>query len=1252
MRLLKYIIILVMLFKMSFNTVQAQIDSIFWFAAPWVTPDHDGNVQMAFRISTFGAPATVRIQLPAMTYDTTFVVPANSLADVPISHLVNDIESKPADMLLTGGIKITSDELITVVYDFISDLITISPGTPNNPETYSLKGQNGMGEEFVVPFQTLWNNRVLSTDRNGDGFVTQPKQYFSVIATEDNTIIYIKPNCDVIGHPADITYSVVLPLAGNVYTCENAVMTTSNAGSSLSGSIVSSDKPVSVTINDDSVITGGGGCFDLQGDQIVPTDVIGNEYIVNIGFLFAGSDESIFIIPAENFTTITVTDAGGTTTQLLNQGETWQYSITDPLTHVISDKPVYLVHMSGYGCETGLAILPPLNCAGSAEVSFSRNNNQQFLLNLLCEAGDEFGFTLTGPGTGTINPAVFNPVPGTGGAWVGAQIDFTALEIPSGTQNTITNSMGFFSMGVINGGPSTGCLYHYMSSFHRKTITDAGNDVTLCNGEPVVNLNGSVIGGSTTGEWTVLDGTGVLNNPTNFNTTYEPTTGDYGQGYLTFVLSSSGNCEPVRDTMVVTFIQSPIVDAGIDDSYCKNNIGAVPIVGDVLFAAGAAWTGGNGGAFGNPGSLTTTYTPSPIDIAEDSVILYLTSAGSFFACPDHMDSVVIYFTEAPTVIAGIDLVLCSNEGIVDLSGIVTGPSGTGEWSFSGTGAFSTSASDLNTDYLISIGDIAFGSVVLTLESTNNGNCLLEQDNILVTFLDEPVVQITSSDSVCSNINLLSLDGTLTLGYNPTWTTNGFGSIVTPGVLNTQYNISPVDTAAGFIDVFLSSDPGICPVEYDSMRIFFIDPPQAYAGIDQDFCSNEVVQLNGVINGINTNGSWSTMGTGTFNPSNNLVVTSYIPSAIDIANGSVNLILTSTSVFGCPPDVDMITITFKPSPIADFSSTIACEGDNTVFTDLSTTTSGTISGWDWDFGDAGTSIAQNPTHTYSGSGTFIGTLTVTGSNGCTETYSNSVVINPAPIASFNSTVACVDEVVLFNDASFISSGSVTDWLYDFGTSTSTDQNSSFIFTSSGSQNVTLTATSDLGCEDDTTVVINIFPSPIADFSFTPNPAMVLENVFFTDESVGNQLSGWSWLFGNGQGNNIQNPIYQYPEGGDYSVLLVVTDINGCQDSISKIISIALPPVLPTGFSPNGDGENDVFWIRGGPFEAVTFNIYNKWGELIFTADKSMYETTWEDLGWNGMYHELLSPIGVYTWTFVVEMANGLIIKESGDVTLIR
>lgn len=1244
MKHLKHILLVLVLSTLGINSAKAQVDTLFWFAAPWVTPDHDGNVQMAFRISTFNNPANIRIQMPADTYDTTIVVPANSLESVPLSHIVNSLESKPADAILNSGIRITSDEFITVVYDFISDMITISPGTPNNPETYSLKGQNGMGTEFVTPFQTIWNNRDLNNDRNGDGVVTDPRQFFSVVATEDNTTVWIKPNCDVVGHPADITYSVVLPQAGNVYTCENVTMITSAPGASLSGSIVFSDKPVSVTINDDSVNpSGGGGCFDLMGDQIVPTDVIGTEYIVNEGFLNAGSDESIFIIPAENFTSVTVND-GGTTTQLMNQGETWQYSITQPLTSVIADKPVYVVHMSGYGCELGMAILPPLNCAGSDEVSLSRNNAQQFLLNILCEAGDETAFNIT-PGPGTIPAGSFSPVPGMPG-WVGAQIDYPTTDIVPGNQYTITNSAGFFSLGVINGGATTGCLYHYLSSFNRKVITRAGTDTTLCNGEPSVSLNGSVSGGTSTGIWTVLNGTGALNTPTNLSTTYVPSPGDYTQGTLTFVLTSTGNCDPVSDTMRVDFIQSPVVDAGTDDSYCKNNVGAVPISGAVSFASGASWTGGVGGAFGNPGSLSTTYTPSPTDLANDSVVLYLTSAGSFFACPDDEDTVIIHFTEPPVVNAGADQVVCSSASAVNLNGSVTGASTTGIWSTTGSGPFSPSELNVVTDYLITAADTTLPSITLTLTSTNNGNCLAEQSSITISFIDEPDVQILSLDTVCANLNLLDLDGFISPGFTPTWSTSGFGSIVSPGSINTQYNISAVDTAAGFIDIFLNSNPGICPSIQDSLRVFFISPPTANAGPDQNFCSNEVVQLNGSIGGTMTTGSWSTMGTGTFDPSNNLLITNYHPSALDITNGSVNLILTTGTAFGCAPDNDIVTINFLDAPNGDFSFTTECEGDNTAFTDQSTTASGTLNSWNWDFGDAGTSITANPLHTYPGSGNYNATLIVGNTHGCTDTVTYAVTVNPVPIADFTPTVACENTPITFNDQSFISSGSVVSWLYDFGGGvTSSNQNPTHVFTTSGTYPVSMTATSDLGCVDDTTMSFVIHPAPTANFSFTPNPVLVLDNVFFTDLSTGNSLTSWVWDFGDGEGNNIQNPTHSYADGGEYEVLMVVSDSIGCTDSISKIVLVALPPVLPTGFSPNGDNENDVFIIRGGPFNSVDFKVYNNWGEVVFF-------TTDATVGWDGTFNGEPAPLGVYTWTFIVALANDKIIRQSGDVTLIR
>ncbi|HLP12780.1 MAG TPA: PKD domain-containing protein [Flavobacteriales bacterium] len=1239
---LKYLVILIAGFTLSTSEIKAQIDTVFWFGAPWVTPDHWWRDPIAFEVSTFNYPSTtVRIQQPSSTYDTTFTIGPNTLFTKYMHHMMDSLENKPADAVLHHGFKISANHPITVVYDVITRATNFY-----NPETYSLKGQNGMGTEFVLPFQTLWDNQTLGGDLNGDGTVTQPFQQAIVTATEDNTTIYITPRCPVVGgHPANVTYAVFLPFKGMTYNIQNLTQNTNVVGNNLAGSIVVSDKPVSVTVSDDSVNpAGGGGCHDLMGDQIVPTDVIGNEYIINRGFLNAGSNESFFVLATENFTTVTI-DNGTTTTTILNQGDTYPFSITTALTYVNSDKPVYLLHMSGYGCELGEAILPPLNCAGSDTVAFARPNNQSFLLNLLCKSGAEGSFLLNGSAA-PITAGAFTPVPGTGGAWMGAQISFTTAIVPVGSANLITNSTDLFSMGVINGGASTGCLYHYLSSFIRRVYTNAGNDTILCNGNPSIALNGSVTGGSTTGIWTVLDGTGTVNTPTNLTTTYAPTTSDYAQGYLTFVLSSTGNCNPVTDTMKVTFIQSPIVSAGGDNTYCTNNVGDIPVNGTLSFAAGASWSGGSGGAFASSGSLSTLYTPSPADLAQDSLVLYLTSAGSFFSCPNDQDTVVIYFTDPPVVVAGPDQVICSNTAVVDLNGSVTGASTTGQWTTTGAGSFSPSDLLLNADYNVSSTDTAVGSIYITLTSTGNGNCNAVQDSLQVTILNKPVITITSSDTVCANLSNFPLTATVTTGFTTTWTETGFGNVVAPGSLNTSYNVSPIDTANGFVDVYISTNGGICPTETDSMRVYFITPPQAFAGADQAFCENEVIQLNGTVTGGGSvSGSWTSTGTGLFSPGSAFLVTTYTPSPLDISSGGLELILTTSSAFGCNPDDDTLFVTFKTPPVASFSNTTACAGDNTSFTDLSTP-SASVNSWNWDFGDFTSSIASDPIHSYTSSGTFSVTLVAGSSNGCYDTTVQSVTVHPLPIADFTYGALCEGTPVQFLDNSFISSGSITGWTYTFGDGSPTVnlEDPTHVYNGTGTFSVTLQVTSALGCIDTVVHNVNVLPRPVASFDASPNPVVVLEDVNFTDQSTGG-VTGWYWNFGDSLGTNVQNPSHNYPNGGSYWVTLVVTDANGCEDTARLEILVALMPVLPTAFTPNGDGENDVFIIRGGPFNATDFNVYNNWGQLIFHTNDAL-------VGWDGTFNGVDQPMGVFTWTFEVTIANGKVIRQTGDVTLLR
>src|SRR5690606_13836081 len=102
--------------------------------------------------------------------------------------------------------------------------------------------------------------------------------------------------------------------------------------------IIVADKPIAVTISDDSVTNSGGGCRDLMGDQIVPVEVVGTEYIVNKGSMYVASNEGIYVVATENFTEVTITTINGTSTHLLNQGDTWNYVITEELNHVQADK--------------------------------------------------------------------------------------------------------------------------------------------------------------------------------------------------------------------------------------------------------------------------------------------------------------------------------------------------------------------------------------------------------------------------------------------------------------------------------------------------------------------------------------------------------------------------------------------------------------------------------------------------------------------------------------------------------------------------------------------------------------------------------------------------------------------------------------------------------------------------------------------------------------------------------------------------
>ena len=109
-----------------------------------------------------------------------------------------------------------------------------------------------------------------------------------------------------------------------------------------------------------------------------------------------------------------------------------------------------------------------------------------------------------------------------------------------------------------------------MSSFLRKVYTNAGIDQNLCSPTNTISLTGSVTGGSTTGIWTTINGTGTFGNVNSLNTTYTLSANDLNQAQIKFILTSTGNCTPIKDTIALNIFKSPIVDAGNNLTLCKN----------------------------------------------------------------------------------------------------------------------------------------------------------------------------------------------------------------------------------------------------------------------------------------------------------------------------------------------------------------------------------------------------------------------------------------------------------------------------------------------------------------------------------------------------------------------------------------------------------------------------------------------------------------------------------------------------------
>ena len=815
---MKKYLLLIIFVSFFVKTSFSQTDKDFWFVAPEVAQAAQDR-PIFLRMSTVGLASTVTISQPANAGFIPIVVniPANSTVSQDLTSRITMIESgSPTPGLVENkGLHIVATQNITAYYEVLgTGVVTwVSPYNGQtrvlNSDIFALKGKNALGTRFYTPFQNQ-----LPNCNNNIGTSVVAYSAFDIVATVDNTVITITPTQDVYRtattwRTAGTAYTVTLN-RGQTYS--GRARSQSGAGH-LSGTLITSNNPIAVTIKDDSILQNMS--MDLAGDQLVPVNVIGTEYIVikgNVNTNGTALGDRAIIVATQANTTVTI---GGVLRATLNAGQTLNWQVTQASEYIVTSQPAYVFHLSGFGDELGGALLPPVVCTGSRQVNIFRDTSEPFYLNLLVRAGGQGNFTIKNSSTGatTAIPAgSFTIVPNTANQWLEAHILYTTAVIPTGSSNLISNSTADFHAGFMNGDiTEAGCRYGYFSDFGSL----AGGVATaatspICEGSSTtIKLTGSV--GNMQWQQSANGVNGWVNaigGSGDTTTTY--TTPNLTDTIYYRALLSSGTCISVNSTIATVIVHSPTVGGIVTtatDTICTNSTATITVSGYRGIIQWQQSADGSSGSWANiAGATNATYTTP---VLTPGPIYYRTLVTNGSCASQNSDSVKI--SVSPLSMGGTASAAKSPICVNDSSSItVTGYTGSIQWEQSPspgvwvnvTGGSGATSATYNTPKLS-------GTMYYRAKITSGG-CSSENSDTATVVVNKPVVtgfSTAAPDTICYN----SIT-TVTVNGNPVgslqWQQSGDTTVANnwvnviggSGATTTTYTTPPLTTKIYYREV--------------------------------------------------------------------------------------------------------------------------------------------------------------------------------------------------------------------------------------------------------------------------------------------------------------------------------------------------------------------------------------------------------------------------------------------------------------------
>lgn len=391
-------------------------------------------------------------------------------------------------------------------------------------------------------------------------------------------------------------------------------------------------------------------------------------------------------------------------------------------------------------------------------------------------------------------------------------------------------------------------------------------------------------------------------------------------------------------------------------------------------------------------------------------------------------------------------------------------------------------------------------------------------------------------------------------------------------------------------------------------------------------------------------------------------TTTAPSASHIFNavGSYKVMLIAVDSSSCNiSDTSYTTIVVRNDKLVlnpQISKEMPCNALKYKFSNLTSPLPGkplTDSSFTWDFGD-GVRVKAGLApvfHSYAAPGPYTVKLILNDTAYCNNAEEKKIDINVADLvkASFTTdTVGCAPYTASFSYTG--AGGTSFKWTFGDG-ATSTDKDPKHFYSTPGIYQIKLIVTDPNTCNqsDSAFISIRVSDKPTALFSYQPNPTTINSPVRFTNLST--HAIRYQYRFGDGDSLHVNKKdslvVHDYNLSGNYNACLIAYNSAGCADTFCLPIKITVVPAVdvPSAFTPNGDGINDMLQIRGYGIRSVVMKIWNRWGELVF-------QTNTIKSPWDGRVNGMLQPMDVYTYTLEGELEDGTKFQKRGDVTLIR